>query len=131
MAGTPGTGHPTASRPAGFCLGRGHTIVFGNRALFDLFGDGCVGVPAREALVGLPLDAFELMDAVLDRGRPLARWIRGRRGKIWRMTVVPRIDPETGETYGIALYLRRREDPVITALAEPHGAAGGMSALND
>ena len=101
------------ARPAALCHGRGHVVVYGNPAMCEAFGDVCVGLPAREALVGLPHEAFELMDAVLDRARPLARWIR-RDDEDWRLTVAPRIDPGDGEVYGVALHLREKSDlPVL------------------
>jgi hypothetical protein len=49
------------------------------------------------------------MDAVLSRGRPAARWVK-LNGRRWRLTVAPRNDPGTGETYGVAFHLRE-EDP--------------------
>jgi hypothetical protein len=71
-------------------------------------------LPARESLVDLPPAAFALLDAVLARGKPLARWIRFA-GEDWRMTVAPRTDP-TGEVYGVAFHLRARSDvPAIAA----------------
>lgn len=83
--------------------------MYGNADLLAEFGTTCVGMPAREAFVGLPASAFALMDTVLEGGRPLARWIR-LGGSQWRMTVAPRVDLGTGEVYGVALYLRRRGD---------------------
>jgi hypothetical protein len=57
-----------------------------------------------------------LLDNVLARGKPLARWIRFR-GQDWRMTVAPRTDP-AGEVYGVAFHLRARSD-VPAAAVEP------------
>jgi hypothetical protein len=99
--------HPP--RPAAFCVGPGHLVVYGSPDFVEVFGSGCVGLPAREGLVDLPAEAFALLDRVLARGRPLARWI-SRDGGDWRMTAVPRLDPETGEPYGVALHLRARSD---------------------
>ena len=65
----------TAARrpyPAAFHLGQGHLIVHGNAAFVEAFGKGCVGQPAREALLDLPPAAFELMDLVYRTGKPLA-----------------------------------------------------------
>lgn len=90
-------------------MGRGHVVMYGNADLLAEFGEACVGMPAREAFVGLPVAAFALMDTVLRGGRPLARWIRLGGGH-WRMTVVPRVDLGTNEVYGVAMYLRRRGD---------------------
>jgi hypothetical protein len=95
--------------PAGFCRGGGLVVIYGNEAFRSMFGAGCVGMPAREGMVGLSRDGFAVMDAVLARGRPGARWVR-LRGEQWRLTCVPRIDLESGETYGVAFHLRRREE---------------------
>ncbi len=99
-------------RPAGLCWGAAHVVVHANPALLSAFSSGIVGIPAREALVGLPREAFDLLDAVLRDGRPLAREVLRDR-EPWRMTVVPRRDPETGEVYGVTFYLRSRRDPAI------------------
>ena len=69
--------------------GPGHVVVHGNPPFRELFGAGCLGLPAAEALLDLPRAAFELMDLVYREGRPLARWIT-LRGAPWRLTVVPR-----------------------------------------
>lgn len=104
---------PMTGRPAGMCVGPGHVLVYGNPAFVAAFGEGCVGMPARECMIGLPPGAFGLMDAVLEGGRPLACWIR-RRAEDWRMTAMPRRDPGTGEIYGVAFHLRARSDlPVV------------------
>ena len=95
----------TRTNPAAFLYGPGHMIVHGNAAFVRAFGDGCLGQPAREALLDMPPEAFELMDLVFSGGRPLARRIRVN-GREWRLVVVPRRDPETGETYGVATHLR-------------------------
>ena len=101
------------TRPAGLCAGTGHIVVYGNPAFVSAFGEQSVGLPAREGLVGLPAEAFALLDAVLRGGRPLARWIT-REGDDWRLTAMPRFDPETQEPYGVAFHLRARSDlPVL------------------
>ena len=101
------------TRPAGFCLGHGHIVVYGNPAFVSAFGEQSVGLPAREGMLGLPAEAFELFDAVLREGRPLARWIT-REGDDWRLTAMPRLDFETHEPYGVAFHLRARSDlPVL------------------
>jgi hypothetical protein len=97
------------TRPAGLCVGRGHVLVYGNPALKKAYGPRSVGLPAREALMGLPPEAFHVLDAVLATGRPLARWI-WLAGEQWRLVAAPRVDPETGEVYGVALHLRAKED---------------------
>jgi hypothetical protein len=100
-------------RPAAFCVGRGHMIVHANAAFRAEFGDRAVGMPLREALISEPAEAFTLLDAVLDKGKPFARWIR-RSGEEWRLTGAPRIDPETGEVYGVTFHLRARSDvPIV------------------
>jgi hypothetical protein len=102
-------------RPAAFCFGPGHVVVYGNPAFISEFGEAVLGLPAREILVDLPSAAFELMDAVLDAGKPLATWIPGE-GEDWRLTVAPRVDPESNETYGVSFHLRARSDVPILAL---------------
>jgi hypothetical protein len=87
-------------------------VVYGNPAFIAAFGKQAVGVPARETLLDLPRGAFSLMDTVLDRGKPLARWIRFR-GEEWRMTAAPRRDPGTGEVYGVAFHMRARSDTEV------------------
>ena len=101
-------------RPAAVCHGPGHVVVHGNPAFVSAFGESSVGLPAREILVDLPRAAFELMDTVLDRGKPLATWLH-RPDEDWRLTVAPRIDPETHETYGVSFHLRARSDVPIVA----------------
>lgn len=94
-------------------MGHGHVVVYGNPAFQSMFGAGAVGLPARESMLGLPGEAFGLLDAVLAEGRPLARWIDRPDGS-WRLTAVPRRDPETGEVSGLAFHLRARSDlPVV------------------
>jgi hypothetical protein len=105
------------TRPAGIAHGPGHVVVYGNAAFRTAFGDGAVGLPARESMLGLPSSAFMLLDAVYAEGRALARWVR-RDGEVWRLTAVPRRDPETGDVYGLAFHLRARDDlPVVAGEA--------------
>ena len=80
-------------------------IVHGNRAFIEAFGKGCIGQPAREALLDLPPAAFELMDLVYQGGKPLAARIVTPAGER-RLVVAARRDPETGETYGVTTHLR-------------------------
>ncbi len=94
--------------PAALHFGPGHVVVHGNQAFLDEFGSECLGLPAREALVTLPPEAFALMDAVLLGGKPLCRWIRTARGRS-RLTIADRRDPETGEVYGVVFHLRHEE----------------------
>ena len=96
---------PGPPYPAAFHLGAGHMIVHGNRAFIEAFGKGCIGQPAREALVDLPPAAFELMDLVYQGGKPLACRIATPAGER-RLVVAARRDPETGETYGVTTHLR-------------------------
>ena len=58
-------------RPAGFASGPGHVVVYGNPAFRTMFGEAAVGLPARETMLGLPTEAFALLDAVFRGGRPL------------------------------------------------------------
>lgn len=109
----PSSSDPSTRRPAGFCIGSGHVVVYGNSAFRSTFGERSIGLPAREVLVDLPSAAFALLDAVLRDGRPLARWVR-RGAEEWRLTARPRLDPETGEVYGVAFHLRAGSDvPVV------------------
>jgi hypothetical protein len=94
-----------AASPAAFHFGPGHVIMHGNRPFVEAFGASAVGMPAREALVGLPPEAFELMDLVYRTGRSLARRIRTVDGDR-RLVVVARRDPETDETYGVTTHLK-------------------------
>jgi hypothetical protein len=103
----------STTRPAGLCVGAGHILVHGNAAFVAEYGEASIGLPAREVMVGLPGETFSLLDAVLHRGRPLARWIR-RDDEDWRLTAMPRLDPETNLPYGVAFHLRARSDvPVV------------------
>jgi PAS domain-containing protein len=96
---------PGPPYPAAFHVGAGHMIVHGNRAFIEAFGKGCIGQPAREALLELSSAAFELMDLVYQGGKPLACRIVTPDGER-RLVVAPRRDPETGETYGVTTHLR-------------------------
>ena len=108
------TDGPATRRPAAMCLGAGHVIVYANPAFRAAFGAGCVGIPAREGLVDFPRAGLVVLDAVLEKGRPLARWIRWRGGE-WRLTVAPRRDFETNQTYGVSMHLRDRADELELA----------------
>ena len=101
---------PTAPAPAAFHFGSGHMIVHGNAAFLEVFGPGSLGQPAREALVGLPPKAFELMDLVLQTGKAGACRVDTKLGPR-RLVVAARRDPETGETYGVTTHLRPIEPP--------------------
>jgi hypothetical protein len=104
-----------ATNPAGICRGAGLIVVHGNPAFKRVFGEGSVGLPAREGMLGLSRTGFTLMDAVIRQGRPLARWVR-LAGETWRMTAAPRIDPGTGEVYGVAFHLQPRDpEPPVAA----------------
>ena len=107
------------------CRGPGHIVVYGNPAFVAAFGAGAVGVPARESLLDLPAGAFVLLDAVLTRGKPLARWIRFA-GEDWRMTSAPRMDP-TGDVYGVAFHLAARSDVSASVAEPPDRVRGGNS----
>jgi hypothetical protein len=105
---------PGPPYPAAFHVGAGHMIVHGNRAFIEWFGHGCIGQPAREALLDLPPAAFELMDLVYRGGKPLACRIMTPDGER-RLVVAARRDPETGETYGATTHLRPLAREVGTA----------------
>jgi len=91
------------------CLGPGHRIVHANPAFVAAFGASCLGIPVREGLVDMPAAGLAVLDAVFERGRPLARWIDWR-GGVWRLTVAPRRDVETLDIYGVSMHLRARSD---------------------
>jgi hypothetical protein len=91
--------------PAAFHFGAGHVIMHGNPAFIDAFGAEAVGQPAREALLGLPPKAFELMDLVYTTGKPGACRVTTASGPR-RLVDAPRRDPETGDTYGVTTHLR-------------------------
>ncbi|MGH2464340.1 MAG: hypothetical protein ACRDGI_02675 [Candidatus Limnocylindrales bacterium] len=112
--------HANPQRPAGMCLGPGHLVVYGNPAFVAMFGGRCVGMPARETMLGLPAEAFDLLDAVLAESRPLARWI-AIRVEDWRLTAMPRLDFETGQAYGVSFHLRRRTDLPVVRSDRPAG----------
>jgi hypothetical protein len=96
--------------PAALHYGPAHVIMHGNPAFLEMFGPRSLGVPAREAMADLPTEAFELMDRVYREGRPLARRIATPSGPR-RLVVVPRRDPEDGETYGVMIHLRPQAPP--------------------
>ena len=91
--------------PAAFHYGAGHMIMQGNQAFVVMFGRGVVGQPAREAMVGLPSKAFDLMDLVYTTGKPGACRLTTAAGER-RLVVDPRRDPETGEIFGVITHLR-------------------------
>jgi len=95
--------------PAAFHYGAGHMIMHGNAAFIVAFGRGVIGRPAREALLGLPPKAFELMDLVYATGKPGACRVTTAAGPR-RLVVAPRRDPETGEIYGVTTHLRATSD---------------------
>lgn len=91
--------------PAAFHLGPGHLIVHGNSAFLETFGNGSIGQPAREAMLDLPPEAFELMDIVYRAGKPPACRIDTPLGER-RFLVAARTDPETGEIHGVTTHLK-------------------------
>lgn len=103
----PGAGEPplpATGHPAAFHYGPGHIVMYANPAFQAAFGTRCLGQPAREVMVTLPPEAFDVMDRVLRGGKPLARRIRvGDADR--RIVVAPRTDPETGEVYGVVTHL--------------------------
>jgi hypothetical protein len=79
-------------------------------------------MPAREAMPDLPREAFELLDSVFVRAKPLARWIK-LDGERWRMTAVPRIDSVDGKVYGVSFHLQTAADAASAANAAKAGEA--------
>jgi hypothetical protein len=102
------------------CHGPAHIVVYGNPDLLAYFGSACVNVPAREGLLRMPRAAFALLDAVLVRGKPLARWV-SMDGADWRMTAAPMVDIGTGEIYGVRFHMRARSDVPIRPAEMPSG----------
>ena len=98
----PTTAPPRA--PAAFHVGPGHRIVHGNPPFVDRFGAASIGQPAREAMLGLPPKAFELMDHVLRTGKAGACRFSST-GRPSRLVVAPRIDPVTGVPFGVTTHL--------------------------
>ena len=82
------------------------------------FGAHCLGMPAREVMIGVPSAAFAVFDVALSEGRAVAAWVR-LGDEDWRVTVKPRLDPETGEPYGVAFHLRARSDIGAVREASP------------
>lgn len=78
--------------------------MYANPAFEAEFGRSCLGQPAREVMLDLPAAAFEVMDLVYRDGKPLARRIHALGGPR-RIVVAPRVDPESGEVYGVVTHL--------------------------
>jgi hypothetical protein len=93
-----------ASHAGAFHYGPGHLVMYANPAFEAEFGPSCLGQPAREVMLDLPAAAFEVMDLVYRNGKPLARTIHVR-GGARRIVVAPRVDPESGEVYGVVTHL--------------------------
>ena len=58
------------------CVGPGHMVVYGNPAFVSSFGAHCLGMPAREVMIGVPSAAFTVFDVALNEGRAVAAWVR-------------------------------------------------------
>jgi hypothetical protein len=95
---------PQAAHPAAFHYGPGHLVMYANAAFQAEFGDRCLGQPAREVMVALPPEAFDVMDRVLQGGKALARRVQVD-GIERRIVVAPRTDPVSGEVYGVVTHL--------------------------
>ena len=90
---------------AAFPFGPGHVVMHGNPPFLAEFGSDVVAQPAREALVGLPDEAFDVMDLVLRTGRGAATDIETSHGPR-RLVVVPRRAPDEDAPYGVTTCLR-------------------------
>jgi hypothetical protein len=111
VAGSNPVSRSIPSRPAAFCFGRAHVVTHGNEALLERWR---VRRSARSRSAGrTSAQGVRLMDTVLDRGKALAAWIR-LDDEDWRLTVAPRVDPETQEVYGVTIYLRAGSDSAVT-----------------
>ena len=105
--------HPRRAQPGRVPLRAAHLIMHGNGAFLARSATRPSACPPGRSMTDLPREAFELMDRVLREGRPLARRVATPAGER-RLVVVPRRDPETGETYGVTTHLRApgpRADP--------------------
>jgi hypothetical protein len=100
----PQTRRDGSPAPAAFHLGAAHLIMHGNPAFVARYGASAVGQPARETMLDLPRVAFALLDRVIVEGRPLARTVDLPDGPR-RLVVAPRVDPESGEVYGVTTHL--------------------------
>ena len=94
---------PAPQQPVALLYGRGRQIVHANPAFVAEFG-ACTGMPAEEALVGMPRRVFDVVDRAFETARPVATWVTIA-GTRRRLTVAPRTDLETGEIYGVAIRL--------------------------
>jgi hypothetical protein len=97
----PGVSGP---QPAALLYGPAQLIVHGNPPFVAEFGEAVLGLPAAEALLALPPEAFEVFRRVYVRGTPLAAWIEVS-GERRRLVAAPRRDVESGEVYGLAIRL--------------------------
>ena len=112
----------STTRPAGLCSGPGHIVVYGNAAFVSAFGGQSVGLPAREGMLGLPAEAFGLLD-VGPSGGTAARPLDHPRGP----AVAADRDAE----------IRIRDDRAVRRRVPPPGPlrparpAAGMSAADE
>lgn len=102
MPGEPASGRRPC--PVALLYGPGHRIVHGNPAFLAAFGKECLGLPAAEALVDVSPEAFDVIDLVYRRGRPLACWVTSG-GEAQRLTVAPRRELGSADVYGVAIRL--------------------------
>jgi hypothetical protein len=101
--GAPG-GSAAAQHPAAMVHGPGHRIVHANEAFRAELGRGVLGMPAAEAIVDFPSEAFDGLDLAYREGRAVACRVTVR-GSARRLVVAPIRDIETGEVYGVRLHL--------------------------
>ena len=93
-----------AQHPAAIVHGPGRRIVHANEAFRAELGRGVLGMPAAEAIVDFPPEAFDVLDLAYREGRAVACRVTVR-GSARRLIVAPTRDIETGEVYGLRLHL--------------------------
>ena len=103
-------------------------VVYGNAAFVAEFGDRCVGLPAREGMLGLPADAFAVLDAVFASGRPPRPLDPPRRRGVADLPPLPGSTRTRPRPIGVAFHLRARSDtPILRAASSGSGPAAAAA----